>query len=91
MFLKYLEGNPIGRNCANPGLILSKYSGVIPDLVFYSHARGKEIIANDRFERGSGNRDRDSFARPREHFARSSCQATALRQAFRQRILDRRF
>jgi Uma2 family endonuclease len=27
---------------------LSKYSGVIPDLVFYSHARGKEIIANDR-------------------------------------------
>jgi len=47
-FLKYLEGNPIGRIVPTPGLILSKYSGVIPDLVFYSHARGKEIIANDR-------------------------------------------
>jgi Uma2 family endonuclease len=47
-FLKYLDGNPIGRIVPTPGLILSKYSGVIPDLVFYSHARGKEIIANDR-------------------------------------------
>jgi Uma2 family endonuclease len=47
-FLKYLEGNPVGRIVPTPGLILSKYSGVIPDLVFYSHARGKEIIANDR-------------------------------------------
>ena len=46
--MKYLENNPIGRVIPTPGLILSKYSGVIPDLVFYSHARGKEIIANDR-------------------------------------------
>ena len=47
-FLKYLEENPIGRIVPTPGLILSQFSGVIPDLVFYSHARGKEIIANDR-------------------------------------------
>ncbi len=47
-FLKYLDENPIGRIVPTPGLILSKYSGVIPDLVFYSHERGKEIIANDR-------------------------------------------
>lgn len=47
-FLKYLEGNPIGRIVPTPGLILSQFSGVTPDLVFYSHARGKEIIANDR-------------------------------------------
>lgn len=47
-FLKYLDRNAIGRIVPTPGLILSKYSGVIPDLVFYSHARGKEIIANDR-------------------------------------------
>ncbi len=44
----YLEKNPIGRIVATPGLIFGQYSGVIPDLVFYSHARGKEIIANDR-------------------------------------------
>ena len=44
----YLESNPIGRVISTPGLIFSQYSGVIPDLVFYSHTRGKEIIANDR-------------------------------------------
>jgi Uma2 family endonuclease len=47
-FMTYLDHNPIGRILPAPGLILSKHSGVIPDLVFYSHARGKEIIANDR-------------------------------------------
>ena len=47
-FMNYLEDNPIGRIIPTPGLILSQFSGVIPDLVFYSHARGKEIIANDR-------------------------------------------
>jgi Uma2 family endonuclease len=46
--MNYLENNPIGRIIPTPGLILSQFSGVIPDLVFYSHARGKEIIANDR-------------------------------------------
>jgi Uma2 family endonuclease len=47
-FLKYLDGNPIGRIVTTPGLILSRFSGVIPDLVFYSHARGDEIIWNER-------------------------------------------
>jgi Uma2 family endonuclease len=47
-FWNYLATNPIGRIIATPGLILSQYSGVIPDLVFYTHARGDEIIANDR-------------------------------------------
>ena len=45
---KYLEENLIGSVIATPGLVFSQYSGVIPDLVFYSHARGKEIIANER-------------------------------------------
>lgn len=45
---KYLEHNPVGRVVATPGLILSTHSGVIPDLVFYSHARGDEIIWNQR-------------------------------------------
>jgi Uma2 family endonuclease len=47
-FKSFLDENPIGRIIATPGLILSQYSGVIPDLVFYTHARGEEIIANDR-------------------------------------------
>jgi len=46
--MTYLERNPIGRVIATPGLVFSQFSGVIPDLVFYSHARGKKIIANDR-------------------------------------------
>jgi Uma2 family endonuclease len=43
-FMSYLEQHPIGRIVPTPGLILSRYSGVIPDLVFYTHARGDEII-----------------------------------------------
>ena len=33
---------------ATPGLIFGQYGAVIPDLVFYTHERGEEIIANDR-------------------------------------------
>lgn len=47
-FWSYLVENPIGRIIATPGLVFSQYSGVIPDLVFYTHARGVEIIANER-------------------------------------------
>ncbi|MGZ8842206.1 MAG: Uma2 family endonuclease [Pyrinomonadaceae bacterium] len=47
-FMNYLDENPIGRIVSTPGLILSRHSGVIPDLVFYSHARGDEIIWNER-------------------------------------------
>jgi len=47
-FRSYLDNNPIGKIIATPGLILSKYSGVIPDLVFYTHARAKKIVANER-------------------------------------------
>jgi Uma2 family endonuclease len=47
-FSSYLETNPIGRIVATPGLILSQFSGVIPDLVFYTHERGRNIIDKDR-------------------------------------------
>jgi len=47
-FMSYLDRNPIGRVVPTPGLILSRHSGVIPDLVFYSHSRGDEIIWNER-------------------------------------------
>ncbi len=44
----YLDRNPIGRIVATPGLVFDRFSGVVPDLVCYSHQRGAEIIANDR-------------------------------------------
>jgi Uma2 family endonuclease len=47
-FMTYLQEHPIGKIVPTPGLILSRHSGVIPDLVFYSHARGAEIIWNQR-------------------------------------------
>jgi Uma2 family endonuclease len=47
-FWQYLLDHPVGKIIATPGLMLSQYSGVIPDLVFYTHARGAEIIANER-------------------------------------------
>lgn len=46
--MRYLESHPVGRIIATPGLVFSQYNGVIPDLVFYTHARGAEIIANER-------------------------------------------
>ena len=46
--MSYLERNSIGTIVATPGLVLSRYNGVIPDLVFYTHKHAEEIIANDR-------------------------------------------
>ena len=48
VFGKYLDEHPIGVIVPTPGLILDLYSGVIPDLVFFSHERGNEIIGNER-------------------------------------------
>ena len=45
---KYLDTNPIGEIIATPGLVFDQYSGVIPDIVFFTHERGAEIIANER-------------------------------------------
>ena len=47
-FWNYLQANPIGTIVTTPGLILSQYSGVIPDLVFFSHHRASEIIGRIR-------------------------------------------
>src|SRR3979411_2354516 len=47
-FKRYLADNPIGVVVTTPGLILSQYSGVIPDIVFFSHQRGAEIIERER-------------------------------------------
>lgn len=47
-FRNYLEINPIGEIIPTPGLIFGKYSGVIPDLVFYTYERAQEIISGER-------------------------------------------
>ncbi len=46
-FLDYLKENPIGEVLATPGLILSDFDGVIPDLIFITHERRDEILNED--------------------------------------------
>src|ERR1051325_3902649 len=50
MFLiqRYLETNPIGMVLATLGVILSEYSGVIPDLVFFLDEQRDTIITGER-------------------------------------------
>src|SRR3982751_684987 len=45
---RFLEPNPIGTVVTGPGLILSDYSGVIPDLVFFSREQRHTIVKDDR-------------------------------------------
>ena len=44
----FLETNPIGTVVSTPGLILSNFSGVIPDLVFFNQEQRDTIVMNDR-------------------------------------------
>ena len=44
----YLLENSIGEAIFTPGLILSEYSGVNPDIVFFRHERSEEIISGER-------------------------------------------
>lgn len=44
----YLDSNPIGEVLATPGVILSDYDGVIPDLVYLSNERREEIATGTR-------------------------------------------
>jgi len=73
-FETYLIENPIAEIIPTPGLIFGKYSGVIPDLVFYTHERAKEIISGERLvaapelvieilSRGSTNITRDRIVK----------------------------
>ncbi len=43
-FLKYFEENPIGEIITTPGLFLSEFDGVIPDLIYISHEKIEEIL-----------------------------------------------
>src|SRR5215216_3665774 len=44
----FLKANPIGTLATGPGVILSDYSGVIPDLVFFNHDMRDMLVKNDR-------------------------------------------
>lgn len=44
----FLKTNPIGTVVSTPGLILSNFSGVIPDLVFFRREQRDTIVKDDR-------------------------------------------
>jgi Uma2 family endonuclease len=44
----FLKNNPIGTVVGGPGVILSNYSGVIPDLVYFGHDVRDTLVKNDR-------------------------------------------
>src|SRR5438034_1878219 len=48
VFGNYLDLNPIGEVIPTPGLVFGKYSGVIPDIVFYTYERANKIISGER-------------------------------------------
>lgn len=47
-FVWYLDQNPIGEVITAPGVILSDFDGVIPDLIYMSHERRDEIATGER-------------------------------------------
>jgi len=44
----YLTQNPVGEVWATPGIVFNDFNGVVPDLVFVSAERRKEIAAGER-------------------------------------------
>lgn len=66
----YLNQNPIGILVPGPGMILSDYDAVIPDLTFVRNERWDEVVTGEKFTRavdlvveivasGKENRERD--------------------------------
>jgi len=71
---RYLEQHPIGIVVSTIGLILSDYSGVIPDIVFFRFEDYDRLVSNERLHaapelvveilsRGSENIRRDRIAK----------------------------
>jgi Uma2 family endonuclease len=48
LFRRYLDDHPIGIVVSTIGLILSEYSGVIPDIVFIKHESAPRIVSGER-------------------------------------------
>ena len=46
----YLERNPIGSVVGGPGVIFSKFSGVIPDLIFLTHKTRKKVLSGGKLK-----------------------------------------
>lgn len=44
----FLKANRIGTVVGGSGVILSKYTSVIPDLIFFSHEVRDQLVKNDR-------------------------------------------
>src|ERR1051325_585362 len=44
----FLKLDPIGVAVSTPGLVLSQYSGVIPDLVYFSNGSRDRVVSGDR-------------------------------------------
>lgn len=44
----FLETNPIGTIVHTPGLVLSEYSGVSPDIVLFLHEQRETIVTGER-------------------------------------------
>jgi Uma2 family endonuclease len=74
VFGNYLVNNPIGEVLPGPGVILSDFSGVIPDVVYLRNEQGKSIASGDRItgapdivvevlSPGNGNERRDRQAK----------------------------
>lgn len=66
----YLKAHPIGILVPGPGMILSDYDAVIPDICFVCNERWDEVVTGERFTRavdlvieiissGKENRERD--------------------------------
>ncbi|MEK6410050.1 MAG: Uma2 family endonuclease [Acidobacteriota bacterium] len=47
-FTEYLRENPIGKVWPGPGVIFSDFSGVMPDVVYISNERLREIATGAR-------------------------------------------
>jgi Uma2 family endonuclease len=44
----FLELHPLGIAVSTPGLILSQYSGVIPDIVYFSNESRERVVSGER-------------------------------------------
>lgn len=44
----YLVQNPLGEVVITPGVMFNDLNAAIPDALFFSHQRGKEVIHNER-------------------------------------------
>jgi Uma2 family endonuclease len=73
-FADYLKTNPIGIIVPGPGMILSDYDAVIPDICFVRNERWDEVVTGEKFTKavdlvieiispGKENRDRDMTAK----------------------------